>query len=138
MAKSPSLKRVTLADAASVMNMSRTMVAYAVRVRRFGVPELVAAVERGEIPVSAAAKIVRLPPHEQREALASRGIPRPKATEGSVEHHRLLGEALEMLEALTFDHLKEAVDLISKVKRGEQYAPALEPCILVEPGSTDQ
>jgi hypothetical protein len=115
-----SLNGATLDDAARVMGMSRTIVAYAVRVRRFGVPELVAAVERGEIPVSTAAKIARLPPREQREALASRGIARPKDTPGGVEHRRLLGEAMEMLELLGFDRLAEVAALLSEAKRGKR------------------
>ena len=82
MAKPSSLNGATLEDVARLTGMSREIVAHMVRVRRFGVPELVAAVERGEIPVSTAAKIARLPPREQREALAARGIARPKVTPG--------------------------------------------------------
>jgi hypothetical protein len=120
MPKSSRLNGATLEAAARVMNMSQTTVAHAVRVRRFGVPLLVAALERGEIPVATAAKIARLTPHEQRQALAFRGIPRPKVPSGNVNHRRILSDAMEMLEALSFDQLKEAADLISKVKRGER------------------
>jgi hypothetical protein len=114
------LDGATLDAAARVTSMSHTTFAYTVRVRRLGVALLVAAVERGEIPVSTAAKIARLPPDEQRQALKFWGIPWPKAPSGNVDHRRLLSDAMEMLETLTVDQLKEAADLISKVKRGER------------------
>lgn len=120
MPKSSKSNGLTLDAAARVMNISQTTVAHAVRVRRLGVPLLVAALERGEIPVATAAKIARLPPHEQRQALAFRGIPRPKAPSGNVNHRRMLSDAMEMLEALSYDELKEAAEFISKVKRGER------------------
>ena len=115
------LDGATLDAAARVTSMSHTTFAYTVRVRRLGVALLVAAVERGEIPVSTAAKIARLPPDEQRQALKFWGVPWPKAPPaGDVDHRRLLSDAMEMLETLTVDQLKEAADLISKVKRGER------------------
>ena len=79
----------TLEAAPRDRNMSQKSVAHAVRVRTFGFPLLVAAMERGEIPVATAAKIARLTPHEQRQALAFRGIPRPKAPTGNVNHRQL-------------------------------------------------
>lgn len=54
------------AAAAKLANVSRASVAMAVKVLKDAVPEVVNAVERGEVAVSDAAKIVARPPEEQR------------------------------------------------------------------------
>ena len=56
---------VTLQDAADLLNVSRAGVASAKKVLNEGVPELVDAVESGEVSVSAAAEVAKLPPDEQ-------------------------------------------------------------------------
>lgn len=54
------------AAAAKLANVSRASVAMAVKVLKDAAPEVVSAVERGEVAVSDAAKIVARPPEEQR------------------------------------------------------------------------
>ena len=54
------------ADAAEALNVSRRSVARAAVVRNEGTPELIAAVEAGDIPVSTAANLVREPSQRQR------------------------------------------------------------------------
>jgi hypothetical protein len=59
----------TRAEAAALLNVSERTVASAAKVRKEGTAELVAAVEQGEIAVSAAEKIARLPIEEQSSAV---------------------------------------------------------------------
>lgn len=56
-----SIEAVSQADAADLLNVSRSSVQRAVKVRETGAPELIAAVEAGEVSVSAAADIATLP-----------------------------------------------------------------------------
>lgn len=58
------------ADAAALVNVSTRSVDSASRVIERGAPELVAAVERGDVAVSAAAEVSRLPIETQRAAVA--------------------------------------------------------------------
>lgn len=64
-------------DAAKMMNVSRSNLQRAGTVLDHGVPELVDAVERGEIKVSAAAEIAKLEAEQQRELVADK--PKAKA-----------------------------------------------------------
>ncbi len=59
------------AEAAHLLNVSKRSVERAGVVLDTGTPELVAAVERGEASVSAAAAVASLPPEEQRAAVAA-------------------------------------------------------------------
>jgi ParB-like chromosome segregation protein Spo0J len=59
---------VTEAQAARLLNVGERTVQRARKVQENGVPELVAAVERGEVSVSAAAAVAELPKAEQRQA----------------------------------------------------------------------
>jgi N6-adenosine-specific RNA methylase IME4 len=61
-------KGETIHGAAQRLNVSRRSVAFAEKVLAGGVSELVRAVDEGMIAVSAAAKALKLPPEEQREA----------------------------------------------------------------------
>jgi N6-adenosine-specific RNA methylase IME4 len=61
---------VSQADAARMLNVSERSVATAAKVIRDGAPELVEAVERGQVSVSAAADVATLPEPEQREIVA--------------------------------------------------------------------
>lgn len=65
------LQTVTQADAADMLNVSARTVANARRVVEGGVPELVAAVERGDVAVSAAAQVATLPPEVQADVVAT-------------------------------------------------------------------
>lgn len=60
---------VRQADAATMLNVSERSVQTARQVREHGAPELVDKVERGEIKVSAAAEVAKLPLDEQLEVL---------------------------------------------------------------------
>lgn len=58
-------------QAADMLNVGRGTVEAASKVLKHGAPELVSAVERGEVAVSAAAVLVSLPEDEQREIVAA-------------------------------------------------------------------
>lgn len=62
-------------EAAALVNVSRGSVESAARVLAKGVPELVEAVERGEVAVSAAAEVSRMPVDAQRKAVATKSVP---------------------------------------------------------------
>jgi ParB-like chromosome segregation protein Spo0J len=70
------LQNVSRAHAASLLRVSPRSVADAHRVQERGVPELVRAVEAGEMAVSAAARVASLEPQDQREQLSN---PSPEA-----------------------------------------------------------
>jgi hypothetical protein len=57
-------------DAASMLNVSTRAVASAKKVETDAIPEVVAAVESGKLPVSAATTIVDATPDKQREVIA--------------------------------------------------------------------
>jgi N6-adenosine-specific RNA methylase IME4 len=58
------------ADAAMLLNVGKRSVERAAEVRESGAPELVRAVERGDVSVSAAADVATMPLDEQREVVA--------------------------------------------------------------------
>jgi hypothetical protein len=62
---------VTEGQAATLLNVSRRSIQHAGVVLALGVPELIAAVESGEIAVSLASEIARAPADAQRAALAA-------------------------------------------------------------------
>jgi len=62
-------------QAAAIVNVSRGSVESAARVLAKGAPELVEAVERGEVAVSAAAEVARMPVEAQRAAVAEGVVP---------------------------------------------------------------
>jgi ParB family transcriptional regulator, chromosome partitioning protein len=64
-----SIEAVSQAEAASLLNVSRSGVQRAREVLNEGTPELVAAVDSGEVSVSRGAEIARLPEDEQRESV---------------------------------------------------------------------
>lgn len=61
----------SITDAAERVGVGASTIDRAKRVIRDGVPELVAAVESGEVSVKAAANVAKLPHDEQREAIAA-------------------------------------------------------------------
>lgn len=65
-----SFEAMSQTDAASALNVSRSAVQRATAVRETGAPELVAAVERGKVSVSAAADIATKPKEEQQQIVA--------------------------------------------------------------------
>jgi ParB-like chromosome segregation protein Spo0J len=62
---------ISQSDAAEMLNVSRSAVQRAVEVNRGGAPELVTAVERGDVSVSAAAAVAALPKDEQKAIVAA-------------------------------------------------------------------
>jgi hypothetical protein len=66
---------VTRAQAAELLNVGADLVADARTVRTHGVPELVNAVEKGEVAVSSAAVVAKLPEEHQRKAVAEKNVP---------------------------------------------------------------
>jgi ParB-like chromosome segregation protein Spo0J len=64
-----SKEAVSQSDAAALVNVSRSAVQWAATVLREGAPEVVEAVQRGEMSVAAAAVIVKQPAEEQKCAL---------------------------------------------------------------------
>jgi ParB-like chromosome segregation protein Spo0J len=70
---SANLQKVSQATAAEMLNVSTRSVAAAAKVDEEGAPELVAAVEAGEVSVSAAAEVATLPKAEQVEVVAKKG-----------------------------------------------------------------
>lgn len=64
------LPLVTQAQAAEMLNVSERSIRAAGKVLEEGAPELVAAVERGEVSVNAAASVAEVPKDEQREIVA--------------------------------------------------------------------
>jgi hypothetical protein len=61
-----------------MLNVGESTVSRARKVIENAVPELVAAVERGEVSVTAAAKATELPEEEQREMAAEKAAPKAK------------------------------------------------------------
>jgi ParB-like chromosome segregation protein Spo0J len=66
---SANLQKVSVARAAGMLNVSERTVASSKKVLDQGTPELVAAVECGDMAVSTAAELTRLPAEEQRQVL---------------------------------------------------------------------
>lgn len=64
---------LSLSEAAAMLNVGERSVSDAHAVMK-GEPEVVAAVDRGDLSVSAAAELVKLPPEKQREVAASSAI----------------------------------------------------------------
>ena len=67
----PKHERTAAAAAAATVNVSPRSVENATKVLREGAPELVAAVERGEVPITRAAEIAKLPQPEQPAAVVA-------------------------------------------------------------------
>jgi hypothetical protein len=67
---SANLQKVNRATAANMLNVSERSAANAAKVQAEGTPELVRAVEQGEVAVSTAAVVTELPQEEQRKAVA--------------------------------------------------------------------
>lgn len=65
-----SIEAVSQANAAQMLNVSRSAVQRAAAVREAGVPELVSAVQDGLVSVSAAADVATLAPEDQSEVVA--------------------------------------------------------------------
>ncbi|HTI78949.1 MAG TPA: MT-A70 family methyltransferase [Acetobacteraceae bacterium] len=92
-AKNAPIGAITQDDAASMLNVSRRGVQRAKIVRDKGSPELIEAVEQGDIAVSLAAKITELPPAKQRDVVAE-----PKTAVGAVKKHRRQRRVEELAE----------------------------------------
>jgi ParB-like chromosome segregation protein Spo0J len=60
---------LTQPQAAQLLNVSERSVRHAVEIKNAGTPELIAAVQAGQLPVSTAAQLAQLPAQDQRAAL---------------------------------------------------------------------
>jgi ParB-like chromosome segregation protein Spo0J len=69
--KTALIQAVSQSDAAEQMKVSRFSIQRAAVVQRDGAPELIAAVDAGQVSVSAAAEVATLPEDEQREVVAA-------------------------------------------------------------------
>lgn len=78
-------EKLSQAGAAELLNVSPRAVARAAAVERSGVPELGAALDAGEVSLSAAAEVASLPPEQQREALAAAKRPHVTHNTGNNE-----------------------------------------------------
>ncbi len=67
---SATLPKVSQVEAARQLGVSDRSVRHALETKNTGAPELIAAVESGQVPVSIAAHLARLPADEQRAVLA--------------------------------------------------------------------
>ena len=76
------------AEAAELLNVSRRSVQHAAVVQEKAAPELVEAVDRGDIPVSTAALLVNLPKARQREIATARGKLAPRLAAKSARRMR--------------------------------------------------
>lgn len=100
-------------QAAALLNVSPRTVGNAKRVLDKGSPELVAAVERGDLAVSAAAEIAKLPVEQQSEAIVApkaTKTPKPDATVATVTE-----PSRERLRVL----LKEAHAVASEIEKAD-------------------
>ena len=80
------LPKTTSSEAASLLNVSPRSVATAKKVEELGTPELVSAVEKGNIAVSTASVLTETPPETQRYAAEH-----PKEAPAIVHNHRAQG-----------------------------------------------
>jgi hypothetical protein len=92
------LPEVSQAKAAELLNVSERSIRHAGTVINQGVPELVKAVEHGEVAVSVAAEVAKLPEVEQREAVAG-GKSGIKAALAPVEQQQEREQATRSPEA---------------------------------------
>jgi ParB-like chromosome segregation protein Spo0J len=76
------------AEAAELLNVSRRSVQHAAVVQEKAAPELVEAVDRGDIPVSTAAQLVNLPKARQRAIATARGKLAPRLAAKSARRMR--------------------------------------------------
>lgn len=118
--------------AAALFNVSPRSVESASKVRREAVPEIVKAVERGDVSVSAAAVIAELPPEEQRAAAIA-------------GHKTIIKKSKEIRSAKNEDRRRERVQKLAEISRSNAplLAPQRFPVLLADPpwryesGSTD-
>ncbi len=83
----PHQPAVTQAEAAELLNVSERTVRAARKVQNEGAPELVAAVQAGDVSVSAAADVATLPVEEQVEIVAAGSAAVVNAAK-EIRHHR--------------------------------------------------
>ena len=69
---SANLQKVSVADAAKMLNVSDRSVATAKQVQGEAEPEIVEAVKAGKLPVSTAAKVAKLPKAKQKKVAAAK------------------------------------------------------------------
>lgn len=101
MSKTAKLTKVQIAKAFAI---STQLIDAANIVRKLGCPELVAAVDAGEVSVTRAAKIAKATPPAQQLA-ALRGLPKRKQNRSDVERLR------DCFDRLSIDARKSAVGL---------------------------
>jgi hypothetical protein len=107
--------RLSIARAAGLLSVSPRTVAHARVVQEHGSPELIAAVEQGEIRVSRAATIAKTVPKERQLDEARK--PRKKAAATTTPGHTDRIKALQqIIDELDADEI-EAVDQMLQAKK---------------------
>lgn len=110
---SANLQKVSVADAAKMLNVSDRSVATAKKVKDDAEPEIVEAVKAGKLPVSTAAKASELPPKKQRE-IAKAKEPAKAAREAVKEAE---AKAETKAEPVSVDPLDGFVGELNRVSR---------------------
>jgi hypothetical protein len=112
-------------EAASLLNVGESSVKRANAVMRTGTDELVEAVKKGDIPVTRAARIAKLPPAEQRKALEPKLNPPPTINPIGIPGHELPAGIRLVTDAMSY-----AVMSISQLERIRADDPKQEEALL--------
>jgi hypothetical protein len=109
--------RLSIASAALLFNVSPRSVAYAAVVYEHGSPELIAAVEQGEIAVSRAATIAKTVPKERQLDEARK--PRKKAAATTTPGHT---DRIKALQRIVDELEQHEVDAVAKMLQAKKLA----------------
>lgn len=121
-AQAPLSPRTTINDASKLMDVSRDTTKRGQKVDRQGSPELIQAVEGGQLELTPAARIARLPKPEQAAAIAQ--VKQPRAAVKTVEaaqeptaHHieQAARETKPQLRAVGIERAYEAMNVLKRI-----------------------